>query len=167
VDVVTQKQLLFDRLPLVDLAVLQADLVASEVASEGASMVEEVVEASEVVFKIVVGMVVAEVVSDTKEAVDFPGVEVIVVGMEDPTAMAHPPMLQLVQVVVEAAAEVVMVALALQIAMVPAILPHLVGMIRVVAVAHMKTGTAAIVAAAEAMVIAILLEAAAAAIWSR
>lgn len=170
--VVIQNPLLdLDRLPLVVLAVPKEDLVASEEVSAAALMVEEVVGALEVVSKIVVGMVAAEVALDTKEVAVSPEVEEIVVGMEDLMATAHLPMLQLVQADVEAVvlveAEVVMVAPALQIATVPAILPHLVGMIRVVVVAHMKTGTAAIAVVAEAMVIAINLEVLVAAIWSR
>jgi hypothetical protein len=145
------------------LVVLLEDQAVSEVVSVVALTADGDEVASEEVSKIVEVMVEAEGVLDTK------GVEVskvageameveIVVGMVGPTAMVLPQMPQQVQeavvvvVAVLAAAAAVMaeegMVRALQI---ETVLRLVVGMTRVVAVAHMMTETPDTVAATEAM----------------
>jgi len=116
-------------------------------------------------------MAVVEEVLATREVVDSHPEEVtvveIAVGMEDPTDTVHPPMPQLVQVVeVEAGmAEEALVVPVLQIATVLPCQRQVVGMTRVVAVAHMMTDPADTVAVEATMTVMGLVEVAA--IWSR
>lgn len=152
--------------PLADLA------VASEVASVEDSTVEEAEVDSEAAVdsKTEEATVGAEEVLATKEVVashpEEAMVEVIAVGMEGPTGTELPQMHQLVQVaeVEEGMAEEALAVPALQIGMVLACQRQAVGMTRVVAVAHMMTDPADIVAV-EAMTAMGLVEVAAT--WSR
>jgi hypothetical protein len=148
----------------VALLVDQVDQVASEVVSEAASMVEgaevDLEEASKTV-----EVMEAEGGASASEAVS---VEEIVVGMEDPTE--YPllmPQPDQVAVGVALAAVDMAVGEAIPVLQI-ATAQRLVGMTRVVAVAHMKTDPADIVAATEVMVIAMAhLEVVVVVIWSR
>jgi hypothetical protein len=145
------------------LAVLQVDQVVSEVASEEDLMADGDEGALEEVSKIVEVMGVVEEVLDTKDGVATD--EEIVVGMVGQMDMVLPQMLQLVQEV--AVADIAEEGMA-ELVQIETVLRQVVGMIRVVADAHMMTETAVIVAAIEATEIVTehpVVEAAA--IWSR
>jgi hypothetical protein len=170
----TQRQL-----PLAqwDPAVRSMDLLGDLVDSEAVSVVVSRVEEDEADSEVVVAsrteeaMAVVEEVLATKEVVDFhpeeDTVAEIAVGMEDPTDTEHPQMPQLVQVgeVEAATAGEALVVPVLQIATVLACQRQVVGMTRVVAVAHMMTDPADIVAVEATMTVMGLV--AVAAIWSR
>lgn len=170
----TQRQQLLDLQHLASMD-LQVDQAASEVASEADSTAVEVEAVSEEDSRIAEVMAGAD-----EEALDTKGVvasnlgEVMVegigVGMEALTATTHLRMLQLVREVAVAAfleAEEDMVAPDLLIA--TALQRQLVGMTRVVAVAHMMTGMADIEEAVTEVMIAMVHEevVVAAATWSR
>lgn len=173
-DADTQKRQLLDLQHLASMD-LQADQAVSEVASEvdlTAAEVEAVSEEDSRIGEATAG--VDEEVLATREVVAFNLGEVMVegigVGMEVLMATTHLQMLQLVREVAVAAfleAEEDMVDPDLQIA--TALQRQLVGMSRVVAVAHMMTGTADIVEAVAEVMIAMVHEEAvvAAATWSR
>jgi hypothetical protein len=170
VDVDTQKQLPLDQRDLVGLDLLvDLAVVASEVDSVVGLMAEEAEVDSEAASRNEEAMVVAEEVLATKEVVAFhpeEAMEEIAVGMEDQTD-TPPQMLQPVQV---AEAEVAMaeeglVVPVLQIATALAFQRQLVGMTRVVAVAHMMTDPADTVAVEATTTVMELVEVAAT--WSR
>jgi hypothetical protein len=169
----TQRQL-----PLAqwDPAVLSMDLLGDLVDSEAASVVVSRVEEDEADSEVVASrteeaMAVVEEVLATKEVVashpEEDTVAEIAVGMEDPTDTEPPQMPQLVQVaeVEVATAEEALVVPVLQIATVLACQRQVVGMTRVVAVAHMMTDPADTVAVEATMTVTGLVEVAA--IWSR
>jgi len=150
-------------------------VVVSEVVSVVGSTVEEDEvdsEAAEVASRTEGAMVVVGEVLATKEVVGFhpEEVEEIAVGMEDPTEAPTAMLPQMLQPVQVAEVEVVSVeeallAPVLQIAMVLACQRQLVGMIRVVAVAHMMTDLADTVAVEASTIVMELVEVVA--IWSR
>lgn len=180
-DVDTQRQLLRDQWDLVDLDLL-VDLVsvASEVVDSvaGSMAAEDGVDSeaasrNEEAMVVTIAAAVEEVLA-IREVVAFHPEEAtaaIAVGMEDPTDTVLPQMLQLVQVAEAeaqmevASAEEALVVPVLQIVMVLAVQRQLVGMTRVVAVAHMMIDPADTVAVEVTTIATALVEAAAT--WSR
>ena len=168
----TQRQFLLDQWELARLVDHLEDQVASEAVSEVVSMVEEAVEASEAASKIVEAtVVVVEVVLATKEAeVSHPEevTEVIVVPVPLHQMRQQVPEVEEVVVleVTEVAADIVEAGMAVLDPLIAMeVQHHLVGMIRVEAVAHMMTETE-VIAAAEVTTTATQLVAVVAT-WSR